>query len=157
MSTTTRSRSDYGPAAIELSKLETGAMVPPMRRTVTRLHSNLWCAAVRFVHQVHFDDEMCRQQGWKGVIVPGFLMGNWCLEAVCRMLGPRSVARAISFRMTSVAYLDSPLDVTGEVTAVENVDGEVLVTCAMRVTDEDGQVVTKGSVVVAAPMNLAHT
>lgn len=151
MSTTTRLHSDYQPIEIRLDNLEVGAAVPPLRRSVTRMHSNLWCAAIRFVHQVHFDDEMCRQQGWKGAIVPGFLMGNWCIETVSRMLGPRSVVRAVSFRMTSVAYLDSALDITGEVTSVEQMDGQLVVTCAMQVSDEDGQVVTKGRVTVAAP------
>jgi acyl dehydratase len=125
--------------------------VAGLDKCVSRVQSTLYSAAIRFAHQVHFDDELCRAQGWKGTILPGFLLGNWCLEAVTRMLGPRSVVRSVNFRLTSVAYPDTKLRVSGEVTDVEHGDEWTLVTCAMRVIDPDDTLVTKATVTVGVP------
>lgn len=151
MNATSKFVSDYTSHAITVADLQPGMAVAPLDRCVSRVQSTLYSAAIRFAHQVHFDDEMCRAQGWKGVILPGFLLGNWCLEAVTRMLGPRSVVRSVSFRLTSVAYPDAKLHISGEVTEVER-DGEwTLVTCAMAVVDPDETLVTKATVTVAVP------
>lgn len=151
MSSTNRLSSDYAPAAVPARELEVGTDVPALERSVSRVQSTVYCASIRFAHQVHFDDDLCRAQGWKGVILPGFLMGNWCLEAVTRMLGPQSVVRAMSFRLTSVAYPDTLMRTSGAVTAVEHEAGCTVVTCAMKVVDPDGTTVTKATVTVAVP------
>ncbi|QQQ64397.1 hypothetical protein [Paenarthrobacter ureafaciens] len=131
--------------------LRVGSAVAPLDRCVSRVQSTLFSAAIRFAHQVHFDDELCRAQGWKGVILPGFLLGNWCLEAVTRMLGPRSVVRSVSFRLTSVAYPETKLRISGEVTKVERDAEWTLVTCAMTVVDPEDTLLTKATVTVGVP------
>lgn len=151
MNATSKFVSEYTSQAISVRDLEPGQTVPPLDRCVSRVQSTLYTAAIRFAHQVHFDDEMCRAQGWKGVILPGFLMGNWCLEAVTRMLGARSVVRSVSFRLTSVAYPDVKHHISGEVIKVEQNDDWALVTCTMKVNDPDETLVTKATVTVAVP------
>lgn len=151
MNATSKFVSDYTSQAISVRDLKPGEAVPPLDRCVSRVQSTLYSAAIRFAHQVHFDDEMCRAQGWKGVILPGFLLGNWCLEAVTRMLGPQSVVRSVSFRLTSVAYPDVKHHISGEVTKVERDGDWTLVTCTMTVNDPDETLVTKATVTVAVP------
>ena len=153
MNATSKFVSDYTSQAIAVSGLQPGDEVPPLDRCVSRVQSTLYSAAIRFAHQVHFDDEMCRAQGWKGVILPGFLLGNWCLEAVTRMLGPRSVVRSVSFRLTSVAYPDVKHHVSGEVSKVEQDGDWTLVTCTMAVKDPEETLVTKATVTAAVPRN----
>ncbi|WP_189016527.1 hotdog family protein [Paenarthrobacter histidinolovorans] len=118
---------------------------------MNRVQSTLYSAAIRFAHQVHFDDELCKAQGWNGVILPGFLLGNWCLEAVTRTLGPRSVVRSVSFRLTSVAYPDTLHRISGEVVKVEDEGEWTVVTCTVTVKDLSDNVVTKATVAAAVP------
>lgn len=151
MNATSKFVSDYTSQPTPVADIQPGMAVPPLDRCVSRVQSTLYTAAIRFAHQVHFDDEMCRAQGWKGVILPGFLLGNWCMEAVTRMLGPQSVVRSVSFRLTSVAYPDAMHHITGEVSKVEQDGDWTLVTCTMAVNDPDETLVTKATVTVAVP------
>lgn len=146
MSVTSRSSSE----SWSLASLSVGDRVPAIEKTATRVQITLYCSAIRFAHQVHFDDDLCRKQGWRGVIVPGFLMGNWCLEAVTSALGPSAVVQRTSFRMTSVAYPGEVQSVSGEVTELARSGDEITVTCQMAVTDASGVIVTKGSVTATA-------
>lgn len=153
MSSMSRSSSEQVVAA--QPQLSVGDQLPTAAKSADRIQTTVFCAAVRNFHQVHFDDEMCRKQGWKTVLVPGFLMGNWCIELVTATLGPRSVVRTARFKMTAVAYVDRPLRVAGEVTGLETVGDSRIVTCKLRVLDEDDQVVTVATVSASVPAEAA--
>lgn len=140
---------------VDKQEIAVGDQLPTMYRSAGRIQTTVFCAAVRNFHQVHFDDAMCRRQGWKSVIVPGFLMGNWCMELVTATLGPYSIVRSVRFKMTAVAFVDCPILVVGEVTAIDNSDDRNLVTCKLRVVDEDDQVVTVATVTAEVPVRAA--
>ncbi|BCW83990.1 hypothetical protein NicSoilE8_16630 [Arthrobacter sp. NicSoilE8] len=151
MKATSRFASDYSNQTEPSAGYQPGTPLGVLERSVSRVQSTLYSAAIRFAHQVHFDDELCKAQGWKGVILPGFLLGNWCLEAVTRTLGPRSVVRSVSFRLTSVAYPDTLHRISGEVVKVEEEGEWMVVTCAVTVKDSSDNVVTKATVAAGIP------
>ncbi len=151
MKATSRFASDYSIQTEPPAGYQPGTPLGVLERSVSRVQSTLYSAAIRFAHQVHFDDELCKAQGWNGVILPGFLLGNWCLEAVTRTLGPRSVVRSVSFRLTSVAYPDTMHRISGEVLKVEGEAEWMVVTCAVSVKDSNDNVVTKATVTAAVP------
>lgn len=151
MKATSRFASDYSIQSGPPADYQPGAPLDVLERSVSRVQSTLYSAAIRFAHQVHFDDELCKAQGWNGVILPGFLLGNWCLEAVTRTLGPRSVVRSVSFRLTSVAYPDTLHRISGEVVNVESQGEWTVVTCSVTVKDSSDNVVTKATVTAAVP------
>ncbi|GGJ22078.1 hypothetical protein GCM10010052_18970 [Paenarthrobacter histidinolovorans] len=151
MKATSRFASDYSIQSEVPAEYQPGAPLDVLERSVNRVQSTLYSAAIRFAHQVHFDDELCKAQGWNGVILPGFLLGNWCLEAVTRTLGPRSVVRSVSFRLTSVAYPDTLHRISGEVVKVEDEGEWTVVTCTVTVKDLSDNVVTKATVAAAVP------
>lgn len=153
MSSTSRLSSNYAAATVDnVTALQPGDAVPQLEKRVSRLQSTLFCASIRFAHQVHFDDAMCRAQGWNGVILPGFLLGNWCIEAVTRMLGPTSVVRSVSFRMAAVAYPESNMKVSGSITDIASGGGVITVTCVLNVVDETDAVVTRATVSATVPL-----
>ncbi|UZG60216.1 hotdog family protein [Rhodococcus opacus] len=135
--------------------LSVGSELPVLTKSAGRIQTTVFCAAIRNFHQVHFDEQMCHKQGWTTIIVPGFLMGNWCIESVTKALGAQSLVQSARFKMTSVAYVDRPLKVVGEVAKLENRGDRTIVTCKLRVVDEYDQVVTVATVVASTPAEVA--
>ncbi|MDV6244867.1 MaoC family dehydratase [Rhodococcus opacus] len=141
---------------MEATDLSVGSELPVLTKSAGRIQTTVFCAAIRNFHQVHFDEELCRKQGWTTIIVPGFLMGNWCIESVTKALGGQAVVNSARFKMTAVAYIDRPLRVVGEVTKLENGGDRNIVTCKLRVVDENDQVVTVATVCASTPAKVIN-
>lgn len=101
-----------------------------------------FCAAIRNFHRFHYDQAFTGKQGIETIIVPGFMIGNWCIEAVTRAFEPGVEIGRLKFRNTAMAPVGRDYLVTGAVTAAGNGD-QPTVECSLEVRSRDtGEVVT---------------
>ena len=137
----------YFEAPLSARTVAAGLRLQTLTRAPSRVEVVLFCAAIRNFHRLHYDDAYTHAQGIRDVIVPGFLMGNWCLEAVSRTLGPGWDIRKLKFRNTGLAYVGDTFIIDGEVSEVSrDASGHVLARCEVSVTSSDEQTVTSAQV-----------
>ena len=130
----------------------TGDRLAAVTKSPSRVEVVLFCAAIRNFHRLHYDETYARAQGFSDLIVPGFLMGNWCIEVVTRSFDASWRIGRLKFRNTGLAYIGETFTVDGTVTSVTmGGDGRSVAACEIAVKNEAGQTVTTGSVDAIAP------
>lgn len=137
----------YSETALSAERIAVGARLMPLVKSPTRVGVVLFCAAIRNFHRLHYDLPYTQAQNIRDVIVPGFLMGNWCVEAVTRSLMPGAEIRRLKFKNTRMAFVEDSFRIEGTVVAYDaGAEGGPLARCDLTVTDSAGEVVTTGTV-----------
>nr|WP_306265450.1 hypothetical protein [Pararhizobium sp. IMCC3301] len=109
-----------------------------------------FCSAIRNFHRFHYDQEFTVSKGNHGIIVPGFLLGNWCIETVTRSFWPGAEIAELKFRNTATAPIDEDYEVSGEITS-DDADDTNIIRCSLTVTQKTtGTIVTTAIVGVRA-------
>ena len=143
----------YSDSAIALASVRVGDRLAPLAKHPNEVDVVRFCAAIRNFHRFHYDRAFTVEQGMDGIIVPGFLTGNWCIEAVTRAFEPGLEVCRLKFRNTRTAPVAEDYVVVGEVVSVSQDDPQVVL-CSLEVrrqaTDE---VVTAGVVGVRRVSN----
>ena len=140
----------YSEPALSLDAAAPGSALPPLTKRPSPVDVVLFAAAIRNYHRLHYDQAYTSEQGIDDVIVPGFMLGNWCVEAASRAFGVPVTIRRLTFKNVAVAYVDRTFVVAGEVQSVDGVDGSHrVVRCRFQIRDDDDRLVTTGEVEVA--------
>ncbi len=130
--------------ALDFAALRGGEALVSLKKHPTALGTTLFCAAIRNFHRLHFDAGFAQDQGFQGLLVPGFLTGNWCVEAATRSFAPTLRVARLRFRNTKTAYIGTPYEVTGQVVEVQTAQGQVIrADCQLAVRVPDGAPVTE--------------
>lgn len=133
--------------ALPIDAAGPGDALAPLIKRPTRVDVVLFCAAIRNYHRYHYDQAYTRSQGLDGIIVPGFLMGNWCIEAASRGFDEPVHIRRLRFRNMAAALVGGSYRVEGRVVSIEADEaGSRLVHCRFEVMDDDDRVMTTGAV-----------
>lgn len=128
------------------------AALPTLKKSPSRVDVVLFCAAIRNFHRLHYDETYTKAQGIKDILVPGFMTGNWCIEAATRACGQGARVRKLRFQNTRMAFVGQEFDVGGRVIGLDlDGDGNQLVTCELAVQNDTGEVVTKATVQISFP------
>ena len=138
--------------ALSIDAARPGDALAPLIKRPTQVEVVLFCAAIRNYHRYHYDRVYTRGQGIDDIIVPGFLLGNWCIEAASRGFGEPVHIHRLKFRNMAMAYVGGSFAIEGRVDAVDDGNGRRIVSCRIEVSDDAGRLVTSGRVdVTKAP------
>ena len=136
----------YSDSAIPLTSVRVGDRLATLKKHPNEVDVVRFCAAIRNFHRFHYDQAFTAEQGMDGIIVPGFLTGNWCIEAVTRAFEPGLEVCRLKFRNTRAAPVAEDYVVVGEVTSVSQGDPQVI-QCSLEVRRQaTEEVVTTGVV-----------
>ena len=136
----------YSDSAIALDSVRVGDKLATLEKHPNEVDVVRFCAAIRNFHRFHYDRAFTARQGIDGIIVPGFMTGNWCIEAVTRSFEPGVEVCRLKFRNTRMAPVAEGYVVVGEVTSVSQSDPQVI-QCGLEVRRQaTGEVVTTGVV-----------
>jgi len=124
----------YSEDALELGAVKVGQELTHLEKEPTLVDVVRFCAAIRNFHRFHFDQEFIQQHGIDGNIVPGFLTGNWCIEAVSRSFGAGHEISSLKFRNIATAPVGNHYRITGTVKEL-NAENNGAITCEVTVTD----------------------
>ena len=89
--------------SLSVADARPGKRLARLTKRPTHVDVVLFCAAIRNFHRFHYDQAYTRAHGMEEVIVPGFLMGNWCIEAATRAFGEPVHIRRLRFKNIAVA------------------------------------------------------
>ncbi len=132
--------------ALHLAEARVGDALAVLRKQVGEMDVVRFCATIRNFHRYHYDQAFMQAQGHPQIIVPGFMIGNWCLEAATRAFVPPHEVAGLKFRNTRMAPVGTPYEIAGQVSALEE-GGRVR--CVFEVTQVDAeQIVASGQVVL---------
>ncbi len=134
-------------SALTIDTAKPGDALVRLVKHPTSVDVVMFCAAIRNYHRYHYDHAYARSQEIDGIIVPGFLMGNWCIEAASRAFNAPVHIRRLRFRNTAVAAVGGTYSIEGCVVSIDADEaGGRLVHCRFEVKGDDGRVVTTGTV-----------
>ena len=131
-----------------LHAVTAGCATALLEKRPTIVDAVRYCAAIRNFHRFHYDQTYIATQGIENVIVPGFLMGNWCIEAVSRTFSELTDVYSLKFRNTSMAPLEERYLIVGRVVEVStDATGRKAARCELEVKrSSNEQVVTTATV-----------
>ena len=133
--------------ALDLATAQAGDRLPNLRKSPSEVDVVRFCAAIRNFHRFHFDQAFMNAKGQGQIIVPGFMQGNWCIEAATRGIETPVTPVGLSFRNTRMAPIGGSYDVLGTVKSCH----DDMLTCMFEVCDaQDGHSVTVATVRLAA-------
>ena len=141
----------YSDRALDFGALEGGEALCPLEKQPSNVGVMLYCASIRNFHRLHFDADFAREQGFDGLIVPGFMIGNWCAEAATRSFAADLRVARLRFRNAKVAYIGMSYRVIGSVAQVDRrAEGAPRAKCSIEVLTPEQEVVTHAEVTVVA-------
>ncbi|MDA4844395.1 hypothetical protein [Hoeflea poritis] len=136
----------YSEPALSVGTAAAGDRLAPLVKRPTQVDVVLFCAAIRNFHRFHYDQDYTRAQGMNDLIVPGFMMGNWCLEAASRAFGEPVHIRRLTFKNTAAAPIGGSYAIHGHVVSVEtNEAAGRIVHCGFEVIGGGDRPVTTGT------------
>lgn len=143
----------YSDSAIALASVRVGDRLATLKKHPNEVDVVRFCAAIRNFHRFHYDRAFTANQGIDEIIVPGFLTGNWCIEAVTRAFEPGLEVCRLKFRNTRMAPVAEDYVVIGEVSSVSQSAPQVI-QCSLEVRRQaTEEVVTTGVVGVRRVSN----
>lgn len=135
---------------LAIDSISPGDPLIPLSRPTDPIGVVLFCAAIRNFHRLHYDAAYARDQGLGGIIVPGFLLGNWCIEAVTHSFRTPVRIRKLAFRNARTAMVGETFTVRGAVDAVDlTPSGDRSASCGVEVVSPAGDIVTTATVLVS--------
>ncbi len=135
-------------AALSLATLKGGDNLPPLHKSPTEVDVVRFCAAIRNFHRFHYDQAFMEAKGQGKIIIPGFMLGHWCIEAATRGISQAVTVTGLKFRNTRMAPIGGRYEVRG---AVESCNTQDL-SCTLDVMDlQDGASVTHATVRLSIP------
>lgn len=138
-------------AALSIDRARPGDRLAPLIKQPTGVDVVLFCAAIRNYHRYHYDHVYTRSHGIDGIIVPGFLLGNWCIEAAARGFREPVHIRQLRFKNKAVAPVGDSYRVEGRVVSIEADEaGGRCISCRFDVLGDDVRLVTTAEVTVTA-------
>ena len=127
-----------------IADIAEGDPLTKLKKHPTQVDVVRFCAAIRNFHRFHYDQAFTSRYGINHIIVPGFLMGNWCIEAVSRSLGPEIEVSSLKIRNTSTAEIAEDYLIEG---TVKSRSGSGTILCEMTVRHvASGDIVTTATV-----------
>jgi acyl dehydratase len=116
-----------------------GEVLEPIRRVLRGVDLVVYAGATWDWHRLHHDQAYARDRGLPAPIVDGQMLGALLAEQVQDHLGTGARVNRMRFRFETMVHADEAVEVTGEVTDVEEQDdGRVAVTVTQQVTCPGG-------------------
>lgn len=134
----------YSSPQLSILNAVEGDALPSLNKHPSQVDVVRFCAAIRNFHRFHYDQEFTSRHGLADIIVPGFLIGSWCIEIVSRSFGPGVEISKLKFRNTSAAPISDDYVIEGRIETRVN---QSSVLCALEVRQvSSGEIVTTATV-----------
>jgi len=129
---------------------EIGDQLPAIERgPVGRPDIARFAAAVNDFNPIHVDEEFAKSVGFPSVIAHGPLSLAYLVQLLAENFGPANV-RGVSAQFRAPVLPGDVLRIEGEVTGIDDGDGERVASCGVRILKGETVVVQgSGRVVVA--------
>ena len=106
-----------------------GDQLPGFDRLLDQARLVMYAGATWDWHRLHYDVEYVREHKLAAPLVDGQMLGALFAEQVHRHFDPRARIVSMKLRFSSMVYAGERVEVTGEVTSVEQAEGGLTVTC----------------------------
>ena len=132
-----------------------GTVLPELVRRVTQPDINKYADASGDHNPIHIDEQFAASTPLGGTIAHGMLVLAYVSEMLSSAFGePWDSSGRLSIRFRSPARPGDTLTVSGQVEAVAEENGIVLVTCPVSCCNQAGEVVVSGEGRVRVPARL---
>jgi Acyl dehydratase len=129
--------------------VQVGTRLPDLAPApISRTTLALFAGASGDHNPIHIDLDVARSAGLDDVFAHGMLSAAYLARMLTDWV-PQSQIRSLRVRFAAITPVHGQPTCTGEVTALEEVDGESRARVALRVTLADGTVTLHGEAVVA--------
>lgn len=135
----------YPPAATASAALRPGTLIAPLRKVVTHEQAAVFSRTGEFVKNIHNDLDRAHQGGLDLPIVQG--QQQYCLiaELLSRFFGYRFLSAGwLHCKFVNALDVFDPVEVSGSVTAVEQREGEAVMSVDVWVRRSDGTLTVVG-------------
>jgi len=123
---------------------------------ITRATLAMFGPASGDFHPAHLDIDVAQDMGMPDVFAHGMLSMAYLGRLVTRWVDQRQI-RSLQGRFTAITPVHARPTCTGQVTSIDDIDGERRATIELAVTLEDGTTTIVGTSVVALVVSSAST
>ena len=136
-----------------LATASVGDSIPELTiKPVKRSTLALYAGASGDHNPIHIDIDFARKAGMDDVFAHGMLVMAYLGRALTAA-APQSALREYSVQYSNMTMIGDSLTCRGEVISTAQADGEMLLTLAVSVVDQQGERKLKGKAVLARPLD----
>ena len=113
-----------------------GDALPAFDRVLDQARLVMYAGATWDWHRLHYDTGYAREHKLAAPLVDGQMLGALFAGQVRRHFDPHARITSMKLRFRSMIYAGERVEITGEVTAVEDAEDRVTVICRQTATVE---------------------
>ena len=132
-----------------LSELKVGVKIPEIKKGVTQANVNRYAEASRDFNPIHTDEEYARNTPLGGTIAHGMLVLAYISQLMTATFGQDWLfGGKLDVRFKTPARPGDIVTVSGEITSIEEQNGERLVGCNVLVNNQNDEAIITGKTTI---------
>ena len=129
----------------QLSELSEGMNLPEVQRIVTQQNINLYAEASQDFNPIHIDEDFAKKTPLGGTIAHGMLILAYVSQMMTAAFGRSWLAGGkLNVRFKTPARPGDTLTVSGKVRKLDKKNGQTLVNCDVRCSNQKGESIIVG-------------
>lgn len=140
-----------------LSELKVGVNIPEISKSITQANINRYAEASRDFNPIHIDQEYANNTSVGGTIAHGMMVLAYISQLMTAAFGQDWLSGGnLDVRFKIPARPGDTLTINGEISSVEEQDGERLVGCNVLVSNQNDEAIITGKTTVRVKMTGAN-
>lgn len=132
-----------------MSELKVGVKIPEISKSITQMNINRYAEASRDFNPIHIDEEYAKNTPVGGTIAHGMMVLAYVSQLMTTAFGQDWLRGGkLDVRFKTPARPGDTVTVNGEISSVVEQNGEKLVGCNVRVSNQDGDAIITGKATV---------
>jgi len=130
---------------MELSEMKEGMALPGISTVVTQGNINLYAEASRDFNPIHIDQEFASKTPLGGTIAHGMLILAYISQMMTNVFGKNWLSGGrLNARFKAPARPNDILTVSGKVSRIKKVEGQILINCEISCKNQKKEVIITG-------------
>jgi acyl dehydratase len=130
---------------MELSEMKEGMVLPGISTVVTQGNINLYAEASRDFNPIHIDQEFASKTPLGGTIAHGMLILAYISQMMTNVFGKSWLSGGrLNARFKAPARPNDILTVSGKVSRIKKVEGQILINCEISCKNQKKEAVITG-------------
>lgn len=132
--------------------IQKGHIIGPVIKNIDRKQLVMYAGASEDFNEFHYDDEIAKKAGHKGIIIHGALKSSWLAQLLVDFVGYKGRIRKFNVSYRGVDFPYENLKYYGKVTKKEMIDSKGIITIELALENLEGKITTPSIAEIELPI-----
>ncbi|MDG2101705.1 MAG: hypothetical protein GWO78_04725 [Dehalococcoidales bacterium] len=132
--------------------IEEGLIIGPVIKNIDRKQLVMYAGASEDFNEFHYDDEIAKKAGHKGIIIHGALKSAWLAQLLVDFIGLKGRIRKFNVSYRGVDFPYENLKYYAKVIKKEIIDSKGIITLELALENLEGKITTPSNAEIELPV-----